>query len=111
MKRNIQNLLPFLILFAGGLSSSACTSPSIVVRHEDPRVQTAVVWIDDERVGTVERGEELNIDVARGLLKVEVKAQGEAQSAWTSDGGPIELVVDVRAVLTLMRSKATNRKE
>jgi hypothetical protein len=111
MKRNIPNLLSFFVLFVGALSSSACASPSIVVRHEDPRVQTAVVWVDGERVGTVERGEELNVDVARGLHKVEVKAQGEPDSAWTADGGALELVVDVRAVLTLMSSKARARTE
>ena len=111
MKRSVPNTIALFALFMVAVSSAACTSPSIVVRHEDPRVQTAVVWVNDERVGTVERGEELSIDVARGVHVVEVKAKGESQSAWTTDGGPVELVVDVRAILTLMSSEARKQTE
>lgn len=98
-------------LLALAFTLIGCTTPSIVVRHEDPRVASAQVFVDGAQVGVVQRGEELRIDVARGLHNVEVKAPGETRSPWTADGGAVELVVDVRAVLTLMRSSSRDEPE
>jgi hypothetical protein len=92
--------LPAPLIFCLLAATSGC-GPLIVVQHHDPSISTAHVWVDGDRVGEVEAGEELRYRVDRGAHRVSVTRPGRTENAWHEAGTPWIFIVDERLHLTL----------
>ena len=85
-------------------TAAACGGPELAVRHQDPDQGPAVVYVDDEAVGRISQGDELEVDVDRGMHTVSVMPAGSNVNPWAEDGHGWRIFVDKGTVITLFGS-------
>ncbi len=104
---HLGRVLPISLLV---LMLNAC-GPDIIIRHMDPSVRLADVWIDGHKVGTVEYDERIRVRVKPGRHVIKTTPVGMASNPWIGEGGPPgsityggvwTLVLEQDAILTLL---------
>ena len=79
----------------------AC-SPSLIIRHEDPTHDRALIWLDGKRAGVVRYDDTLRVRVARGRHTIRAVAPGSDESPWHLDRPEVEVVIEDEATMTLL---------
>ena len=85
-----------LLLALGGCATE------IIVRHQDPAGPAARIWVDGKEHGTVTYSNSLSVGVEPGRHTVKATPVGKGAVSWKDGAGAWTVVVERKAILTLL---------
>jgi len=95
-------LLSGILLFAGSLVGLAGCGPSVTVRHMDPTVPAADVWLDGKNVGRVDFDDSISFGVPVGRHTLKATRALHEENGWSDDGEDWIIVVQDDVIVTLL---------
>lgn len=77
-------------------------SPQLIVRHLDPAVPSADIWVNGRKVERVDYGGSAKIKLEKGAYRVRASQPGETKNGWAEGGGDWNVIVLGDVILSLM---------